>query len=73
MALDQFMSSTEYRGLAVDGTDFNDSPVIGDISGVVLTRIVVYYSSFINSLTVSVTLILVTGIGLTIHFQPDAL
>lgn len=69
MAPGQFLSSTEYQGSAVGGTDFDDSSVIGDISSMILTRIVIYYSAYIHSLTVSVTLILITDTGLTIPFN----
>lgn len=59
MAPNRLFTTTEYRGLATGGIDFDDRSIIRDISGVALSRIDVYYSQYIHSLTVSLALILI--------------
>lgn len=62
MASTRLLISTNFYG-DINGHGFDDSLSMGDLTNVQLTQIEVNYEELIHSFTVSISVILVTGIG----------
>lgn len=62
MASTRLLISTNFYGDII-GHGFDDSLSMGDLTDVQLTRIELYHDRFIDSFTVNISVILVTGIG----------
>lgn len=60
MTSNRNLITTEPRGLEVSGAPFDDSSVVQGLPDATLTQIDVRFGEYINSLTVSIPIILTT-------------
>lgn len=63
MAPTRLMISTDFHGSTTQGDSFDDSLIFKDVNNPALTKIVLYYGHYIDSLTVRLSIILVAGAG----------